>query len=168
MRRAALAAAAAVVLGAGGCTGTARPEAGSATSVGRQPASACSTPSKTGDASAIIDWVDFVQLGGIQYYAGLDGQVPPVPTDQLGPTVGLVECRLSELDFSGAPGPAVDGDAAFIPVGTPVRSIRGYDPACRVAATVEGFNRVYLAHTDVAGVTRAVPCAEAPRASSGR
>ena len=158
----------AAVLVAGGCTSPSGSGAVSATSVDRQPVSACRSTPTTADTAAIVDWVDFVQLKGIQYYAGLDGPLPPVPTEQLGPTVGLVECRLSELHFDGPPGPSVDGDAAFIPVGTPVRSIRGFDPACRVAAEVEGVNRVYLAHTDVKGVTRAVPCAKAPRASSDR
>jgi hypothetical protein len=168
----ALAVAAVVVLSAGACTGTggpgAAPGAGPATSAGRQPVSACSTGSTSGNETAIVDWVDFVQLKGIQYYAGYDGTLPPVPKEQLGATVGLVECRLSDLHFTGPPGTPVDGDAAFIPVGTPVRSIKGFDPACRVAVEVEGVNRLYLAHTDVQGVTKAVPCAQAPHATPQR
>ncbi|MGO4597243.1 hypothetical protein [Terrabacter sp. 2RAF25] len=156
------------VLGTGGCTSPGGSGAGPATSVAPQPVSACRSTPTTGDTSAIIDWVDFVQLGGVQYYAGFDGQLPPVPTEQLGATVGLVECRLSDLHFDGLPGLPVDGDAAFIPIGTPVRAIRGFDPACRVTARVDGVNRVYLAHEDVKGVTRAVPCAKAAPASSGR
>jgi hypothetical protein len=43
-----------------------------------------------------------------------------------------------------------------------VHAIRGYEPFCRVAVRIAGENRVYLAHSDLAGVSRAVPCAKAP------
>jgi hypothetical protein len=39
----------------------------------------------------------------------------------------------------------VDGDAAFLDVGTQVRAIRGHAPSRRVAAQIGGVNRVYLA-----------------------
>ena len=110
----------------------------------------------------MVDWVDFVQLHGIQYVAGLDRNVAAVASDQLGSAVGRVECQLSVLKFQAEPGPAVDGDAAFLDVGTEVRAIRGYEPSCRVAARIDGINRVYLAHVDVDGVSKAVPCAKAP------
>jgi len=55
----------------------------------------------------------------------------------------------------------VDGDAAFVDVGTEVHSVRGYGTECRVAVEVDGVNRVYLAHTEVGGVSRPVPCATA-------
>jgi hypothetical protein len=127
-----------------------------------QRGSACLTTPMTGDSTVMVDWVDFVQLHGVQYVAGLDGNVPAVASDQLGSAVGRVECRLSVLKFQAQPGPAVDGDAAFLDVGTAVRAIRGYEPTCRVAAQIDGINRVYLAHADVDGVSKAVPCAKAP------
>jgi hypothetical protein len=82
----------------------------------------------------MVDWVDFVQLSGTQYIAGLDGQVPPVASAQLGAVVGRVRCQLSALKFSETPGPNVDGDAAFLPIGTEVHAIDGVEPSCRVAA----------------------------------
>ena len=110
----------------------------------------------------MIDWVDFVQLDGRQYIAGLDGAVPSIAASQLGAVVGRVTCQLSALKFSKEPGPSVDGDAAFLAIGTEVRAIEGFEPSCRVAARIDGANRVYLAHHDVGGYSKAVPCAKAP------
>lgn len=126
------------------------------------PTSACQNVSPNKNSMVMIDWVDFVQLEGRQYIAGLDGSVPPVAASQLGAVVGLVTCQLSARQFSAEPGPTVDGDAAFLARGTEVRAIHGFEPACRVAARIDGTNRVYLAHHDVGGYSKAVPCAKAP------
>ena len=134
----------------------------SSSSANPQRGSACLTTPVTGDSTVMVDWVDFVRLHGIEYIAGLDGNVPAVASDQLGSVVGRVECRLSGLKFQAEPGPAVDGDAAFLDAGTQMHSIRGYEPSCRLAAPIGGVNRVYLAHADVGGVSKAVPCAKAP------
>ena len=123
------------------------------------PASACETP-RHGNSAVMVDWVDFVQLSGTQYIAGLDGQVPPVASAQLGTVVGRVRCQLSVLNFSEQPGPNVDGDAAFLPIGTEVHAIDGFEPSCRVAARIDGAIRVYLAHHNVGGYSKAVPCAK--------
>lgn len=124
--------------------------------------SACLGTPTTGNSTVMVDWVDFVQLNGIEYVAGVDGKVADIAANQLGSVVGPVECELSVLKFHAEPGPAVDGDAAFIEVGTDVHAVRGYATACRVAVRIAGVNRVYLAHADVAEVSRAVPCAKAP------
>jgi hypothetical protein len=60
------------------------------------------------------------------------------------------------------PGPNVDGDAAFLTIGTEMRSIHGFEPSCRVAASIEGVNRVYVAHQNVGGYSKAVTRAKAP------
>jgi hypothetical protein len=111
----------------------------------------------------MVDWVDFVQLDGTMYVADVYGKVPPLASNELGPVVGRVECELSVLNFRTEPGPAVDGDAAYMKVGTQVHAVRGYDTSCRVAAHIAGVNRVYLAQTERAGVSRPVPCAKAPQ-----
>jgi hypothetical protein len=126
------------------------------------PASACENKPHQRNSVVIVDWVDFVQLSGTQYIAGLDGLVPPVPSTQLGAVVGRVTCQLSALEFSEQPGPNVDGDAAFLTIGTEIHAVHGFEPSCRVAARIEGANRVYLAHHDVGGYSKAVPCAKAP------
>ncbi len=125
--------------------------------------SACISTPTTGDSTVmVVDWVDFVQLDGTQYVAGVDGKVPAIASNQLGSVVGRVECELSVLKFHAEPGPAVDGDAAFITVGTEVHAVEGYGTSCRVAAQIAGVNRVYLAQAYLGGVSRAVPCAKAP------
>ena len=127
------------------------------------PTSACANTNRVhGNEVVMVDWIDFVQLSGKQYIAGLDGQVPPVSSAQLGAVVGRVRCQLSALKFSETPGPNVDGDAAFLPIGTEVHAIDGFEPSCRVAARIDGANRVYLAHQDVGGYSKAVPCGKAP------
>ncbi len=132
-------------------------------SPGPAPGSACPDTPTTGDSLVMVDFVDVVQLNGTQYLAGgPDGEVPPVAADQLRDVVGTVECELSILKFQEQPGSIVDGDAAFIEVGTDVHAIKGFDPSCRVAAEVDGENRVYLAQVDGGRVSRAVPCAKAP------
>lgn len=39
--------------------------------------------------------------------------------------------------------PLRSGDAAFVPVGTPVRQVEGFDPAFRLAVEVDGGVRLY-------------------------
>ncbi|MEP7035264.1 MAG: hypothetical protein ABI662_03805 [Dermatophilaceae bacterium] len=124
--------------------------------------SACLSAPTTGDSTVMVDWVDFVQLDGTQYIAGVDGKVPAIASNQLGAVVGRVKCELSVLKFHAEPGPAVDGDAAFLKVGTEVHAVRGYATSCLVGAQVAGANRAYLAQSGLDGVSRAVPC---PRAS---
>lgn len=127
------------------------------------PATACEDSNRNhGNTVVMVDWVDFVQLSGTEYIAGLDGLVPPVASTQLGAVIGRVRCQLSALNFSEMPGPNVDGDAAFLPIGTAVHAIDGYEPSCRVAARIDGANRVYLAHRNVGGYSKAVPCVKAP------
>jgi hypothetical protein len=53
----------------------------------------------------------------------------PVASAQLGAVVGRVRCQLSTLNFSEMPGPNVDGDAAFLPIGTEVHAIDGFEPS---------------------------------------
>lgn len=124
-------------------------------------ASECNKTSRKGNSVVMVDWVDFVQLNGTQFIAD-NGSVPPIDSAHLGTVVGRVQCQLSALEFRKQPGPTVDGDAAFLTIGTEVHSILGFEPACRVAARVESSNRVYLAHHDVGGYSKAVPCAKAP------
>jgi hypothetical protein len=126
------------------------------------PARACENAPHQGNTTVMVDWVDFVQLSGIQYIAGLGAQVPSVSSTQLGAVVGRVRCQLSALKFSEERGPNQDGDAAYLTVGTEVHAIHGFGPSCRIAARIDGANRVYLAHHDVGGYSKAVPCAKSP------
>lgn len=136
------------------------PTASSASSAS-QP-SACQTAPTGGSSRVMVDWIDFLQLHGVQFIAGMDAQAQPLAANELGPVVARVRCELSMLSFSQTPGPPVDDDAAYLPVGTEVRAIKGFTTSCRVAARVHGVYRVYLAHHDVGGRSTALPCAMAP------
>ena len=170
MNRASIAAVLGVaLLSAAGCgsandamTGGREPTSSTSTRPDAARESACLSTPTTGNSTVMVDWVDFVQLDGTQYVAGVDGKVPDITSSQLGSVVGRVECELSVLKFQTEPGPSVDGDAAFLTVGTEVHAVRGHPTSCRVSAQIAGVNRVYLAHADLGGVSEAVPCAKAP------
>lgn len=123
--------------------------------------SECDKTSSKSNSVVMVNWVDFVQLGDLQFIAD-EGPGPSMVSSQMLAVVGRVRCQLSALKFSEDPGPSVDGDASFLTVGTEVHSVLGFEPACRVAARLRGTIRVYLAHHDVGGHSTAVPCAKAP------
>lgn len=167
MHRAAVAAITGVTLVLTACGSTNQPGVGDTGEVGRVEAitssatqSACVDTPTQGVSSVMVDWVDFVHVGGVQYVAGPPGQAQAVPSDELGVVVGRVTCMLSALKFTKQPGPAVDGDAGFLEVGTEVYSIREYAPACRVAAKRQGVNRVYVAVSVAGGSTAQAACAK--------
>src|SRR5262245_1700309 len=58
------------------------------TSTPAVPRSACVDTPAQGVSSVMVDWVDFVQLGGIQYVAARQGQPETVPSGDLGGVLG--------------------------------------------------------------------------------
>ena len=110
-----------------------------------QPTSAASDCPPGSDPLA--DWVAFVQHAGVHYEQAWP--LATVPEDQLGPVVATVTCMRS-TSTRGAREPVRDGDAAFLPAGTELRTLTGVDPDLRLAAQVEGGWEVYDAH-DVPG-----------------
>jgi hypothetical protein len=98
-------------------------------------ASACPRPGGAGSSRTIIDYVNFVQLDGVQYVAGMGDGPDTLRADQLSGRVGSVLCRLDNSDASPSYR-ARDGDAAFLPPGTVVYAVKG-DPAA-VAARAGG------------------------------
>jgi hypothetical protein len=135
----------------------------SAPSPSERKPSACQTVLTGGSSRVMVDWIDFLQIHGAQFIAGMDGQVQPLAAHEVGPVVARVRCELSVLSFSQTPGPPVDGDAAYPPLGTEVHAVKGFAASCRVAASVHGVYRVYLAHHDVGGRSTPLPCAIAPQ-----
>ncbi|GMK37281.1 hypothetical protein PCCS19_03340 [Paenibacillus sp. CCS19] len=93
------------------------------------------------DCGGVIDWVDFVMINDITYGRNVDG-VGTVSSDQLGEKVGTVAYMLDE--HACADHKAVNGDAAFLPIGTPIYAMKGYKPSFRVIAD----NKVYQAGTN--------------------
>ncbi|WP_411285602.1 hypothetical protein, partial [Lapillicoccus sp.] len=75
-----------------------------------------------------------------------------------------VRCSLNELNdrTHQMPPPARDGDAGFLPAGTPVHAVNGWSPLCRLAARLDGSWHVYLALDERATTAEPRPCAVSP------
>lgn len=125
--------------------GTADPQAGGASSTPTDGA----TPIASGSGgTAIIDWVDFVRFNGISYLAGYPaaGERSLTGAD-LGEPFATVRFMLSE-NVRDPEYRIQDGDAAFLPAGTPVYAVKGYRPEFRLAARRDGRIVLYEADTN--------------------
>src|SRR6266516_1410825 len=74
------------------------------------------------DPGSMVDYVDFVRVGGWEYLAGLPDRYLTVSRDALREKVAVVRCTLAAIQ----PGPRYqpeDGDASWLPAGTPVYAI---------------------------------------------
>lgn len=83
-----------------------------------------------------LEWDDFLVINHITYSQNHDG-TRPVTAEQLGERVGETSYMLNNHACAGHV--SKNGDAAFLPVGTPVYSLQGYESDYRVAAD----NKVY-------------------------
>lgn len=98
--------------------------------------------------ATIIDWVPFIQFHGISYIAVQTGAADTlIQADDLGPQ--FAEVQFMVADNVQDPAYRVkDGDAAFLPAGTPVFRVTGYDPQFRLAATQDGQLMLFEADTN--------------------
>ncbi|OBZ11831.1 hypothetical protein A8L34_16010 [Bacillus sp. FJAT-27264] len=80
---------------------------------------------------AIIEWVDVLMNNDIKYVRNYEG-TQEVKADQIGEKVGEVSYMLSDNACSDHI--TVNGDAAFLPVGTEIYELKGYRPEFRVVA----------------------------------
>ncbi|MFF2017252.1 hypothetical protein [Paenibacillus sp. NPDC058177] len=80
---------------------------------------------------AIIEWVDILMINDIKYERNYEG-TQEVKADQIGKKVGEVAYMLNDNACSGHI--TVNGDAAFLPVGTEIYELKGYRPEFRVVA----------------------------------
>lgn len=121
---------------AGGGTGSTGSQAAPPAGSGTPPAStgAGCPPRMTGNT--IVDYVDFVELGGRQYVR-LNNQPDTVPASALGARLGTVRCTLSTIRPDPSYHPK-DGDAGYLAAGTPLYAIDGYPATDRLAAPVGG------------------------------
>lgn len=85
-----------------------------------------------GETSA-ADYGQFVRVGSETYV--LAGEAPAA--SRLGVTVLEVHCQLSE-GARPAGDPWQSGDASYLPVGTPVLQVLGFDPRFRLAVRTNG------------------------------
>jgi hypothetical protein len=140
--------------------GRARPAAES----GTQASAGCPRgrllPAGRGEA---VDYIDFLRLNDRDY----DQARESIAASQLGPVVTYIRCSLiAEEDNRHGPAPIINRTASALPVGTPVYQVRGYLPACRLAAYLDGRLHVYLAQVQQAGITAPRPLACALRPSA--
>lgn len=107
------------------------------------------TPKKPGEGVS-VDYGDFVQAHGTSYVD--DYRLRVNDTDK-GPLQFRVRCALGHLnDVTHLASPAArDGDAAFLPAGTPVYAVKGFSTACRLMATNTDAWVVYTPRPTPAG-----------------
>ncbi|QKS45948.1 hypothetical protein HUB94_16965 [Paenibacillus cellulosilyticus] len=106
----------------------------------------CSSLSKaklgsSGNCNAEIEWVDFLMINDIDYNRNVDEDEKITP-DQIGDKVG-------EVTYTASGHACTDyrmnnGDAAFLPIGTPIYAMKGYRSSFRVIAD----NKLYQARTN--------------------
>ena len=110
-----------------------------------------------------VDYVDFVVHDRVTFLRNGSLGAPragAMDAHDAGPTLFTVTCEYSTL--KGDPVPLAQNAAAYLPAGTPVHSVRGYLPSCRLAAQVHGQWMAYLAQHEVNRVSQTQPCALAP------
>lgn len=96
------------------------------------PASA--TPCPSGNSRAVIDYAPFLRFDGREYMEVHSGPgEAQFDADDLRERVGETRCKLQ--DHNGDPSYVPqDGDAAFLPPGTPLHAVAGFDVTFRLAA----------------------------------
>lgn len=113
------------------------------------------------NSGAAVDYVDFIKAFGLDYLAGFAGRPMTVHRRDLGRVVLRSRCSLSALNdrTNKAPGPARNGDTAFLKPGTPIYAINGWPIRCRLAARSGSEFRVYLAQEPNTKHVTPRPCA---------
>jgi len=104
---------------------------------------ACQVPGTPTTCNAQIDWVNFIQVGSMQYVAGQQSPTPLQESD-LGAVYAHVKFKVSG-DVCDPNYRLKDGDAAFLDAGTPIYQINGQPAIERLAARFDGRILVYEA-----------------------
>ncbi|MFB9326368.1 hypothetical protein ACFFSY_10625 [Paenibacillus aurantiacus] len=84
-----------------------------------------------GNCGGIIDWVDFLMLNDVTYSHNYDG-TSKIAAQQRGEKIGEVAYMLDGHACQGHR--TKNGDASYLPVGTPIYAMIGYKPSFRVIA----------------------------------
>ncbi len=128
-----------------------------------QQSSGCPSLTTTPGHGVAVDYVDFIHANGMSYGVAEEMNLPSVPiaVSDIGAEQFRVRCSLSQLNNQTHvfPPPPRDGDASFLPAGTPVHAITGWSPTCRLAAQLHGTWRVYLAVDKDSSPAKPQPCA---------
>jgi hypothetical protein len=100
-----------------------------------------------GTSRTTIDWVDFVRIDGITYLAAADRASRALAEGDVGPVYASVRHMLmGTVTDSGYH--AQDGDAAYLPAGTPLYVVSGYAPRFRLVGRHATQIRLYEADTN--------------------
>ena len=118
--------------------------AGCGTQAGWSPVGGQTSPDEQG---MVIDWMDFVQFGGITYQAVSPRPGRALTANDLGPVLATVHFQL-DGHVHAANYRSKDGDAAYLAAGTKVYLVKGYTPAFRLAAYEQGSLTLYEADTN--------------------
>jgi hypothetical protein len=106
---------------------------------------ACRLPGSTTTCHAQIDWVNFIQVGSIQYVAGPESSNPLQEAD-LGPVYAHVKFKVSG-NVCDPNYRVKGGDAAFLDPGTPIYQVNGHAPSEELAALFNGSIVAYQSKT---------------------
>jgi hypothetical protein len=88
-----------------------------------------------------IDWVNFLQVGSVQYVAG-PASPAAITESELGPELARVKFKV-DGNVCDPNYQVKDGDAAFLEPGTPIYQVKGHAPAEELAARMNGNLLVY-------------------------
>jgi hypothetical protein len=108
---------------------------------------------------AVVDYVDAIEANGTQYVA--QPTVVISKTD-LGAEQFRVRCSFVQLNaVTGREPPSLrNGDSTFLLPDTPVYAVKGWSPACRLAAPkLDGSWKVYFALVNGAAIAIVNACA---------
>jgi hypothetical protein len=106
-----------------------------------------SSPAPGTSSVPVIDWVNFVHLGGITYLPPGDRVGRQLTSNDLGPVFATVRFKLDGTIHDPAYH-AKDGDVAFLDIGTPVYTVENYLPIFRLAAYMHSQPVLFEADTN--------------------
>jgi hypothetical protein len=100
---------------------------------------------RAGVRHAAVDYQDFIRFAGVTYYVADHGVGRAIERRDLGPVFALVRGNPPRNDPTLRYRPR-DGDAAFLPAGSSVYTVKGYRPTFRLAASHHGRLWLYEAN----------------------
>lgn len=107
------------------------------------PEGSCPTRGAARDSRTIIDWVPFVVVGDVMFRSVYTAESVLADKD-IGPVVATVKCRIEGIVDDPEFRPR-DGDAAYLAVGTELRTVVGAPATTGLAVQEDGVWRLYEA-----------------------
>jgi hypothetical protein len=114
--------------------------------------------------SGIVDYTNFVKANGlVMSSAETFGLQVTVREADLGQATDRVSCSLEEETHgTGSTEHINNGTSSFLPEGTTLSEVKGFDPRCRIAAVQDGRLVAFLASVPSATTHQPAPCAVMP------